>query len=71
MINLSLRDYSVAYIGTVSTPNIAAAGATANNANGKVIFNNNAPCTNCISEINNTKVDHAHDIDVVRLCIIQ
>ena len=31
----------------------------------KVIFKNCAPFTNCISEINNTSVDHAKDLDVV------
>ena len=31
----------------------------------KVIFKNCAPFTNCISEINNTQVDNAKDIDIV------
>ena len=30
----------------------------------KVIFKNCAPLTNCISEINNTQVDNAKDIDI-------
>ena len=31
----------------------------------KIIFKNCAPFTNCISEINNTQVDNAKDIDIV------
>ena len=30
-----------------------------------VVFKNCAPFTNCISELNNTKVDNAKDIDIV------
>ena len=30
-----------------------------------VVFKNCAPFTNCISEINNTQVDNAKDIDIV------
>ena len=33
----------------------------------KVIFKNCAPFTNCISEINNTQIDNAKDIDIVML----
>ena len=36
-----------------------------NNINKKVIFKNCAPFTNCISEINNTQIDNAKDIDIV------
>ena len=43
----------------------AAADADANNTNRKVIFKNCAPFTNCISEINNTQVDNAKDLDIV------
>ena len=43
----------------------AAQGAAANNTNKKVIFKNCAPFTNCISEINNTQIDNAKDIDIV------
>ena len=35
------------------------------NTNKKVIFKNCAPFTNCISEINNTQIDNAKDIDIV------
>ena len=68
MLKSSLCDYSDAYIlvkGTISVNNTAAAGATANNTNKKVIFKNCAPFTNCISEINNTQIDNAKDIDIV------
>ena len=64
----SLCDYSDAYIlvkGTISLNNTAAADAAANNTNKKVIFKNCAPFTNCISEINNTQIDNAKDIDIV------
>ena len=68
MSKSSLCDYSDAYIlvkGTISVNNTAAAGAAANNINKKVIFKNCAPFTNCISEINNTQIDNAKDIDIV------
>ena len=68
MLKSSLCDYSDAYIlvkGTISVNNTAAAGADANNTGKKVIFKNCAPFTNCISEINNTQVDNAKDIDIV------
>ena len=66
MLKSSLCDYSDAYIlVTISVNNTAAAGAAANNTNKKVIFKNCAPFTNCISEINNTQIDNAKDIDIV------
>ena len=68
MLKSSLRDYSDAYIlvkGTISVNDTAAAGAAANNDDKKVIFKNCAPFTNCISEINNTQIDNAKDIDIV------
>ena len=68
MLKSSLCDYSDAYIlpkGTISVNNTAAQGAAANNTNQKVIFKNCAPFTNCISEINNTQIDNAQDIDIV------
>ena len=68
MLKSSLCDYSDAYIlvkGTISVNNTAAVGADANNTNRKVIFKNCAPFTNCISEINNTQIDNAKDIDIV------
>ena len=68
MLKSSLCDYGDAYIlvkGTISVNNTAAQGAAANNTNKKVIFKNCAPFTNCISEINNTQIDNAKDIDIV------
>ena len=68
MLKSSLCDYSDAYIlvkGTISVNSTAAQGAAANNTNKKVIFKNSAPFTNCISEINNTQMDNAKDIDIV------
>ena len=64
----SLCDYSDVYIlvkGTITVNNTAAADADANNTNKRVIFKNCAPFTNCISEINNTHVANAEDIDIV------
>ena len=68
MLKSSLCDYSDAYIlvkGTIHVNSTAAQGAAANNTNKKVIFKNCAPYTNCISEINNTQIDNAKDIDIV------
>ena len=68
MLKSSLCDYSDAYIvvkGTISVHNTAADGAAVNNNDRKVIFKNYAPFTNCISEINNTQIDNAKDIDIV------
>ena len=68
MLKSSLCDYSDAYIlvkGTISVNNTAAAEAAVNNDNKKVIFKNCAPFTNCISEINNTQIGNAEDIDIV------
>ena len=68
MLKSSLCDYSDAYNfvkGTISVNNTAAAGAAVNNGDKKVIFKNCAPFTNCISEINNTQVGNAKNIDIV------
>ena len=68
MLKSSSCDYSDAYIlvkGTITVHNTATADADANNTNKKVIFKNCAPFTNCISEINNTQVDIAKNIDIV------
>ena len=46
---------------TIAVPTTGTAAAP----NKKIIFKNCAPFSNCLSEINNTKVDDAHDIDVV------
>ena len=68
MLKSSLCDYSGACIlakGTITVNNTTATDANANNTDKKVIFKNCAPFTNCKSEINNTQVDSAKDIDIV------
>ena len=68
MLKSSLCDYSDVYIlvkGTIAVNNTAATDADANNTNKKVLFKNCTPFTNCISEINNTQVDNAKDINVI------
>ena len=68
ILKSSLCDYSDANIlvkGSITVNNTAAADADANNTNKKVILKNCAPFTNCISEINNTQVYNAKDIDIV------
>ena len=65
MSRSSLCDYSDVYIlvkGNIIVTNTA---ATPNNTNKKVTFENCAPFTVCISETNNTGIDHAKDIDIV------
>ena len=70
MLKSSLCNYSDAYILLIGTITITAAGddAAARQADQRdkgVVFKNCAPFTNCISEINNTQVDNAKDIDIV------
>ena len=67
MLRSSLCDYSDAHIpvsATMTVPNTAAAGAAANNRKDTII-KNCAPFINCISEINNTQIDNAKDVDIV------
>ena len=70
MLKSSLCDYSDAYIlvkGTLTITGIGADAAArqADERDKGVPFKNCAPFTNCISEINNTQVDNAKDIDIV------
>ena len=68
MLKSSLCGSSDAYIlvkRTIRVPNTAGAGLPANNNGIKVAFKNCAPFTDFISEINNTQIDNAKDIDVV------
>ena len=70
MLRSNLYNYSDAYIlvkWTIAVNNTAAADSDAKNTNKKVIFKNCAPFTNCVSEINNTEVDNAKDIDILML----
>ena len=70
MLKSSLCDYSDAYIlvkGKITTAG-AGADAAARQADERdkvVIFKNCALFTNCISEIINTQIDNAKDIDIV------
>ena len=66
MLRSSLCEYSDAYIlvsGTITVAQLAAGGG---NQNIPVVFKTCAPFTNCISEISNTQIDNAEDIDAVR-----
>ena len=66
MLTSSVSDYSDAYKfvkDTLTILNKTAAGVAANNV--KVVINNCAPFTDCISEISNTQVDNAKCIDAV------
>ena len=70
MLRSSLCDYSDAYILVNGTIKITGAGddavaRQANERNKEVIFTNCASFTNCISEISNTQMNNAKDLDVV------
>ena len=65
MLKSSLCDYSDAYIFVKGTITINAAARRADKRDEGVAFKNCAPFTNCISEINNTQLDNAKDIDIV------
>ena len=63
MLRLDLCDFNDAYIVvkgiiTVTEPDNA-------KRNKEVAFKNNAPVINCISKINDVKIDNAKDLDVV------
>ena len=63
MLRLTLCYCSDSYIlvsTTTMVPNTAAAGAVANN----ILIKNYAPFTYCISEINNTQIGNAKNINV-------
>ena len=70
MLRSSLCDYSDACILvkgkiTINEAGDDAAAMRADERDKGVAFKNCAPFTNCISEINNTQVDNAEDIDIV------
>ena len=70
MLKSSLCDCSDAYILVKATITITGAGADAaarqaDERDKGVAFKNCTPFTNCISEINNTQVNNAKDIDIV------
>ena len=60
MLKSSLCDAYILVKGTITVNNTAAADANTNNTP-----NNCAPFIKCISDINNTQVDNAKDIDIV------
>ena len=67
MLRSSLCDYSDTYIlvkGAISIERVLTP-AEPENVGKEVVFKNCAPFTDCISEINNTEIDNAKDIDVV------
>ena len=70
MLRSNLCDYADSYIPVKGTITITGAGdnAAARRADERskgVTFKNSAPFTKCISRINNTDIDNAHDIDIV------
>ena len=70
MLKSSLCDYSDAYILVKGTITITGAGADAaarqaDERDKGVIFKNCAPFINCKTEINNTEIDNAKDIDIL------
>ena len=70
MLRSNLCHYADSYILVKCTIIITGAGndaATrqADERNKGVTFKNSAPFTKCISRINNTDIDNAHDIDIV------
>ena len=72
MLKSSLCIYSEAYMLLSRIIAIYGAGADDNakrldERNKELIFKNCAPFTDCISEINNTQIDNAKDVDVVML----
>ena len=70
MLKSSLCDYSDTYIFvkgkiTITRAGDDAASRQADERDKGVAFKNCAPFTNCISEINNTQIDNAKDVDVI------
>ena len=70
MISSNLCDYNDSYILVNGIITITGAGEDdldkrTDERNKRLIFKNCAPITDCISEIDNTGIDNAKDIDVV------
>ena len=70
MLRSNLCDYAASYILAKGTITITGEGADtaaerADERDKGVTFKNCAPFTKCISRINNTDIDNAHDIDIV------
>ena len=70
MLRSNLCDYADSYILVKGTITITETGANANARNADerdkgAAFKNCARFTKCITRINNTDIDNAHDIDIV------
>ena len=65
MLKSSLCDYSDAYILFSWTITVTALGPAGGNNSIERVFKNYVPFTDCISEINNTQIDNAKDINVI------
>ena len=65
MLRSTLLDYSDAHILVIAVNNTADADINANNVGKKVIFKNCVPFTNWKTEISNTEINNAKDIDIV------
>ena len=70
MLRSNLCDYVDSYILVKGAITITGARANAHTRQADerdkaVAFKNCAPFTKCISRINNTAIDHAHNIDIV------
>ena len=65
ILRSNLCDCSNVYLPVSGTVTVAALAAAGGNNNMQVAFKDFAPFTDCISEINNTQIDNAKDIDVV------
>ena len=66
MLKSSLCDHSDPYIlisETRTVPNTEAAADPSNRKN--IVIKNSAQFTDCISEINNTKIDNAQEMEIV------
>ena len=63
MLRWDLCDYSDAYIVVKGTITVEGDN-NANKRNKKLTFKNSAPFRSCISEINNTFIDNAEDLDI-------
>ena len=63
MLRSDLRDFSDVYIVVKGV--IAVTNPDDAKRNKAVVFKNNAPFINCISQINGVQIDNADDLDVV------
>ena len=67
---LTACEYSDAYVHgkqNITVAETSGAGAPVSNTNEKVIFKSCVPFADCISEITNTQIDNAKEIDVIIL----